>query len=229
MFNERAMLWKLLRRVFQPHTSASTLVGRGLALRKQGRLPDAEQVLRRAVAKFPHDAVAATNLAIVLLEQDQGQRGVALLQQALACDPQCGAAHYNLANVLRASGRLDEAIAHYSAAALSSPRIAPAGEELMHTLLEVCDWDRAQVEADKLRALVAARSAEEWMPCISPLTSAYLELDAATRKQVARYHAAECASGVQPVRRSDLSKDDESARMRIGYLSGISVIIQSVI
>ena len=212
------MLWKLLREAVQ-RRAAGRLVSRGLALRRQGRLPDAEQVLRRAVAKFPQDAIAATNLAIVLLEQDQGQQGVALLQQALASDPQCGAAHYNLANILRASGRFDEAITHYSAASRSVPQIAPAGEELMHTLLEVCDWDRAQVEADKLCTLVAARPAEEWMRCISPLTSSYLQLDSAQRKQVARYHAAECARGTQPVRRRDLSRDNEATRMRIGYLS----------
>ena len=213
------MLWKLLREAVQRHPSIGTLVSRGLALRQQGRLLDAEQALRHAVEKFPRDAAAATNLAIVLLEQNKGQQGVALLQQALTCDPQCGAAHYNLANILRSSGQFDEAIAHYGAAGRSVPRIASACEELMHTLLEVCDWDRAQVEADKLRSLVATRPAEEWMRCISPLTSAYLQLDSSSRKQVACHHAAASAHDVQAVRRMVLTKDDGLARIRIGYLS----------
>src|SRR5687768_3902800 len=99
------MLWKFLRQLFRPNVGADALVSRGLMLRKEGRLRDAEHVLRDAIASFPHDAVAATNLAIVLLEQDRAPDGIAMLQQALASDPQCAAAHYNFANVLRGSGR----------------------------------------------------------------------------------------------------------------------------
>ncbi len=209
------MLWKLLRAVFKPR--ANSVVERALALRQLGRLSDAEQVLREAVEKFPRDPVVLTNLALALIEQDK-QEGVPLLLRALECDPEFASAHYNLAHVLRSSGRLDEAIAHYTAANRADFTIAPACEELMHALLEVCDWDRAQVEADKLRARVAGSSATEWMPCVSTSTAAYLGLDLASRKQVARYHAEEFARAARPIRRGPRSKD-EPGRIRIGYLS----------
>jgi predicted O-linked N-acetylglucosamine transferase (SPINDLY family) len=205
------MLWNLLRSAFG--RDAGGLITRGLELRTRGDLPAAERVLRDALSKSPRDAVAATNLAIVLLEQNQGAAGVALLEQAIAWDPQCAAARYNLGNVLRMSGRLDEAISQYAAAKQTVPA---AGEELMHVLLEVCDWDRAQVEADRLRALIGVRNTDDWMAYISPQTACYLDLDAETRKQIARYHAAQYARHAHPVRRRELS---DSARLRIAYLS----------
>lgn len=213
------MLWQLLRSAFQPRASADNLVNRGLALREAGRLSEAERILSQAVEQFPRDAAAATNLAIVLLEEDKAEEGVAFLQRALACDPRCAAAHYNLANVLRASRKLDEAIEHYRAASQLDTSPAPAREELMHTLLEVCNWDGADVEAERLRALVAQRPAAEWMRCVSPWTSTYLGLDIESRKQVAAYHAALCARGAQPVRRRDLRGERADGRIRIAYMS----------
>ena len=98
------MLRNLLRSAFGPRAQADTLVNRSLALRREGRLRDAEQLLREAADQFPGDAVVATNLGIVLLEQDRGEDGVASLQRALEIDPRFAPAHYNLANVMRASG-----------------------------------------------------------------------------------------------------------------------------
>ena len=213
------MLWKRLLRAIQPRSRIGYTIGRALSLREQGQLAGAERLLREALAGNPRDAVVATNLGIVLLEQNHGQQGVEMLQRALACDPNCAAAHYNLANILRASGQTDQAIVHYRAASDLDQGIAPAGEELMHTLLEVCDWDQARAQADKLRALVASRPAEMWMPAIAPLTAMYLELDVAVSKQVARYHAAQRVRGTKTTRRKDFSHEDASARMRIAYLS----------
>ncbi len=211
------MLWKLLRSALGP--GPKRLVNRGLGLRKQGRLPEAEKVLRLAVEKFPRSAVAATNLGIVLLEQDQGQQGVDFLQRALQLDQRCAPAHFNLANVLRSQGRLGEAVAHYRAAKFCDPQLACASEELMHSLLEVCDWDAAQVEADELRALVKQQPPSDWLERISPLTAAYLELDPEQRKQVAVYHAAQPALGVKPARSHPMPDMSSGARLRIGYLS----------
>jgi len=213
------MLWKLLRSAFRPRADADTLVSRSLALRKEGRLRDAEQVLREAVTEFPRDAVAATNLAVVLLEQDQAGQGAALLQQALEYDPRCAPAHYNLANLLRASGRRDQALEHYRSAVDCDPDFAPAREEFMHCLLEVCDWDRAGAEADALRKLIASRPAKEWMRFVSPFTALYLGLEPALRKQVAAFHAAGFAKGVRPVARNANAAGVAAGRVRIGYFS----------
>lgn len=212
------MLLKLLRSVFRPRSRVDPLVNRGLALRKEGRWREAEQVLREAVTKFPRDAVAATNLAIVLLDQDQAAQGASWLQRALEYDPRFAPAHYNLANLHRASGRRDQALAHYQSAVDADPGFAPAREEFMHCLLEVCDWDRAELQAAALRGLIARRPETEWMRYVSPLTALYLGLDPALRKRIAAFHARECAQGVQPIVHH-IAAGDAPARLRIGYLS----------
>lgn len=216
------MLWRFLRSAFRPRALPDEFVNRSLALRKEGRLRDAEQALREATVRFPRDAIVATNLGVVLLEQDRAEEGVACLQRALEFDPRCAPAHYNLANVMRASGQRDLAAEHYRAATDADPGFAPAREELMHCLLELCDWDRADVQADALRAIIARRPAAEWMRCVSPLTALYLGLEPALLKEVAAYHAAESARGIAPVARNVLAgaqSADNNSRLRIGYLS----------
>jgi protein O-GlcNAc transferase len=216
------MLWRFLRSAFRPRAQVNQLVVCSLSLRKEGRLRDAEQLLRDAAVQFPRDAIVATNLGVVLLEQDQGEHGVAWLQRALKFDPRCAPAHYNLANVMRASGERAQAVEHYQAAADADPGFAPVREELMHCLLEVCDWERADREADALRTMIAREPAATWMRGVSPLTALYLRLDPSLVKAVSAYHAAQYARGIVPVAR-EASADDETAannaRLRIGYLS----------
>ncbi len=215
------MLRNFLRSAFRPRAKADTFVSRSLALRREGRLRDAEQLLRETADRFPRDAVVATNLGIVLLEQDHGEDGVAWLQRALELDPGFAAAHYNLANIMRASGRRAEAVEHYQAAVDADAGFAHAREELMNCLTEVCDWDRADRVADDLRALIAKEPATQWMRGISPLTALKLGLTPAQVKAVAAYHAADCARGIEPVRRGNVfaAMSSRPARLRIGYLS----------
>ena len=211
------MLWKLLRAVFRSRTQAASFVTRSLTLRREGRLRDAEQLLRTATVQFPLDAVIATNLGIVLLEQDQGGQGVACLEHALEIDPHCAPAHYNLANIQRASGRRDLALGHYRAAVNADPGFAHVREELMHCLLEVCDWDNADGEAAALRAMIA-RNAPGWMRDVSPLTAVYLGLAPAQVRAVGAYHAADSGRGIEPLVPNPAATASH-ARLRVGYLS----------
>jgi predicted O-linked N-acetylglucosamine transferase (SPINDLY family) len=212
------MLRNLLRSAFRPRAQVNTFVNRSLALRKEGRLRDAEQVLREAAAKFPRDAIVATNLGVVLLEQDQASHGVEWLQRALKFDPRCAPAHYNLANIMRASGERGQAVDHYQAATDADPGFAPAREELIHCLLEVCDWDRAELQAKALREKIARESGGGWMRGVSPLTALYLGLKPALLKEVSAFHAAEYARGMTP-NAHDIATAGKDSRLRIGYLS----------
>jgi predicted O-linked N-acetylglucosamine transferase (SPINDLY family) len=213
------MLRRLLRSAFQPPSSATPLVQRALDLRGQGRLADAESTLRAAVDQHPRDAIAATNLAVALLEQDKGDEAVALLERAIACDSGCAAAHFNYGNVLRVSGRLDQAIEHYRAAQNADHEFSAAPEQLMQTLLEACDWDAARTLADELRERVSARTAAEWMPFISPLTAVYLGLDEEKCKSVATYHAARVSAPRVKSRPAHHRRTRTGARLRVGYIS----------
>ena len=210
------MLWKLLRAACQRRASAQPLIDRSLALRREGRLRDAELVLRDAAAQFPRDALVATNLAVVLLEQDHATQGVEWLQRALEFDSQYAPAHYNLANVMRASGRREEAVQHYQAAVDAGAAFAPAREQLMNCLLEACEWGRAAVHAEVLRKMIEHEPAAEWMRCVSPLTAVYLGLAPELRRKVAAYHAAQCARGIPEISRRPVA---DGGRLRIAYLS----------
>jgi predicted O-linked N-acetylglucosamine transferase (SPINDLY family) len=207
------MLLKLLRACFQP--GAGRMIQRGLALRQQGDLKAAEQFLREAAAKFPRDAVAAINLALVLLEQNHAAAGAAELERALALDPANGTAHYNYANLLRNSGRHADALRHYAQAAEAQPPVTLARQELMFALLEVCAWDDAEREAALLRELCAAPG-DGWLNAIAPLTATYLELDDTSCKRVAAWHAAQAARGAAPARQTAVA---DGKRLRIGYIS----------
>ena len=216
------MLRNLLRSAFGPRDQPDTLVNRSLALRREGRLRDAEQLLREAADQFPGDAAVATNLGIVLLEQDRGEDGVASLQRALEIDPRFAPAHYNLANVMRASGRRGDAVEHYQAAVDADPGFTHAREELMNCLAEICDWERADRVEKQLHATISNDTSGRWMRAIAPITALRLGLTPAQVKAVSEYHAAECARGIVPVRRDivvDAPAPPRPARLRIGYLS----------
>jgi predicted O-linked N-acetylglucosamine transferase (SPINDLY family) len=207
-----------LRSAFGKSPGVAPQVERALALRSAGRLADAERELREAVARDPGHAVAATNLGIVLLEQDRGAEGAAFLMQALEADPACAAAHYNLANALRSARRREEAARHYAAAVELDAGFPYAREELMFCLLEACAWEQAETHAAALRTLVAERPAAEWVTRLSPLTTIYLGLETQHRKQVAAHHAAEAARGVRVLPQAPVPSA-RPQRLRVGYFS----------
>ncbi len=208
------MLLNLLRSFLQQ--GPARLNRRGLDCRQQGDLRGAEQVLRDAARRFPSDAATAVNLALVLLEQNRGEAGAAELERALVLDPENGAAHCNLANLLRNAGRHAEALNHARRAARATPPVPLARQQFMHALLECCAWDEAHHEAQWLREQCRS-GGHDWMRMAAPLTANYLGLDAAASKALASWHAAEAARGVSPVARgrSVIAGD----RLRIGYLS----------
>jgi predicted O-linked N-acetylglucosamine transferase (SPINDLY family) len=207
-----------LRSAFGKSPDVTPQVERALALRSAGRLADAERELRDAVARDPGHAVAATNLGIVLLEQDRAAEGASFLMRALEADPACAAAHYNLANALRAARRREEAARHYAAAVELDAGFPYAREELMFCLLEACAWEQAETQAAALRALVAERPAVEWVTRLSPLTTIYLGLDPAHRKQVAAHHAALAARGAQALPQAPVPRA-RPQRLHVGYFS----------
>jgi protein O-GlcNAc transferase len=210
------MLWRALRAAFRPRASAGPLIQRALDLRSEGRNAEAEALLRRAVREHPEDPGAATNLAVALLDQDRGQEAVSWLERALKIDDRFGPAHFNYGHVLRAGGRLADAITHYAAAARAQPPMPEASEALMQALLEACDWDGAEALAEHLRSRAARDPAREWMPHVSPHTAVYLGLEPAQCKAVAAFHAP------KPADRAFSSADrtgPRPERLRIAYLS----------
>ncbi|MEX0921392.1 MAG: tetratricopeptide repeat protein [Rhodovibrionaceae bacterium] len=89
-----------------------TLLQRGLALHRQGRLAEAEACYRQILQSAP-GAPEALNLLGALLAQLGGAKlaeGIACLQQAVAAAPQRGDIQLNLAQALRLAGETEAAL-----------------------------------------------------------------------------------------------------------------------
>jgi len=91
-------------------TAGHRLVSVGHELSQQGRFGEAEEVLRRAVALVPAEAMAHNNLGWVLEMQGATTEAVACYERALKADPQLRFARRNLATLLVRIGRTSESL-----------------------------------------------------------------------------------------------------------------------
>ncbi len=72
------------------------------------RVENAEQILRRRLAKFPHDVMALRVLAEAALRREDEPQAERYLRQCLALTPGFAAARYNLAQLLYSLQRIEE-------------------------------------------------------------------------------------------------------------------------
>lgn len=68
----------------------------GIALRDQGRIPEAVALYHRSLFLRPHNSHALTNLGNVLLQQGNLREAYACYIRAISCSPDSAAAHQNL-------------------------------------------------------------------------------------------------------------------------------------
>ncbi len=86
----------------------------GLAEKRQGRYPEAEEYYRRAIQQDPKFSEALSNLGNVYLAQRQTTSAIASYQQAIGIHPERGAYYYNLWRAYSQesylSGKIDQAL-----------------------------------------------------------------------------------------------------------------------
>ncbi len=81
---------------------------------KAGQLAEAEKLYRQILINNPNEPTALHLLGLLLAARDdQGIAGMELIRRAIAVKPDYVHAHYNLAELLRKTGRSDDAIASY--------------------------------------------------------------------------------------------------------------------
>ncbi len=116
--------------------------------RQSGRMGEAEEAARRALAIDNQLVAGWTNLGIVLQESGKLEESHLCLQRAVERAPSAEN-HNNLANTLKRMGRLEEAGRHYRAALALKPSYAEAHNNLALLLNTLGDSKAAMEEVRK--------------------------------------------------------------------------------
>jgi len=115
------------------------LVGRGLALHRQGRLAEARPLYDAALARDPGHAEALHLLGLVFYQQGDFEEALRRIDDAIGRRPEVAKYHSNRGNALKETGRLEEAIAAYRHAIALDPAFADAPFNLGVALREAGD------------------------------------------------------------------------------------------
>jgi tetratricopeptide (TPR) repeat protein len=117
--------------------SADQAVELAAQFQSQGRLQEAEQLLRQVLQNQPNHAFALHLLGIIAHQAGQREQAVELIRQAIRHKGKIGLFHANLGEISRQLGRLDDAIAHGKRAVTLEPQMAMA-----HGNLGIAYFDR---------------------------------------------------------------------------------------
>ncbi len=115
--------------------------------RQKGRLAEAEDAARRAVAMDPALVSGWNNLGIVLQEAGKFAESLDCLERVIALQPDGAPAHNNLANTLRRLEHLERAESHYRQALELDPAYAEAHSNLAFLLSAQGRYDEAAAAA----------------------------------------------------------------------------------
>jgi tetratricopeptide (TPR) repeat protein len=145
--------------------------------RQGGRLPEAEQAARRAVAMAPSFAPAWNNLGIVLQEMLKLDESRLCLERALALEPNNPETLNNLANTMKRLGLAAEAEKRWSAALALKPDYAEAFSNLSNLLNDQGEYDRADAMARRAIEL-SPRLADAYINLAAVATARHRHADA---------------------------------------------------
>ncbi len=115
----------------------------GVECERVGRLSEALEHYRRAVALRPDHAAAQNNIGVLRQQWGQMADAVVAYQRAVESHPQFGLAWFNLGNCLREENRLDEAVACYERARVLLPDDSETRLNLATTLRDLRRFDEA--------------------------------------------------------------------------------------
>ena len=98
----------------------------GIALQRQSKLPQAVEVLDKAVELKPDVPESYANRGIALKDQGNPEKALANFDKAIELKPDFAEAHFNRGNLLQGIGRFGEASASYERAIAIRPDFAEA-------------------------------------------------------------------------------------------------------
>jgi tetratricopeptide (TPR) repeat protein len=109
----------------------------GLALDREGQLPNAVREYRRAVRLMPNYAQAYNNLGVAAGEVGNYEEAIRQFEQALQIRPAFAEAHYNLGNALVNLNKASEAVGEYKLALQAVHNYPDALHNLAVTLVQL--------------------------------------------------------------------------------------------
>ena len=125
--------------------SIKEMLEQGPAHQRAGRLREAERAYRAVLAAAPEQPDALHLLGVLIANAGRPDKGIPLMERAVAAAPTQGQFRTNLANALRKAGRLTEAVESFKDAIRIDARNAMAlhglghAYEQMHRLKEARD------------------------------------------------------------------------------------------
>ncbi len=128
---------------------ASALVSQALSLHQAGRLAEAEDLYRQALAIDPSQARGHHLLGLVHLQRGDRVEAIRRFDLALAIKPDFAAAHSSRAAALIAAKRFDEALADCDRALALRPNMADALANRGLALVELNRFDEAVESCEK--------------------------------------------------------------------------------
>ena len=140
--------------VQQPvHAAIQAKLSQGLALRQQGRIADAEQILREILDQEPDCVDALHELGLISYRAKEYETSIELIGRAIALKPDFAEAYSDYAMALRKLGRPAEALANYDKAIALQPDFAMALNNRANALLDLKRPGEALTSCDRAIAL----------------------------------------------------------------------------
>jgi predicted O-linked N-acetylglucosamine transferase (SPINDLY family)/ADP-heptose:LPS heptosyltransferase/glycosyltransferase involved in cell wall biosynthesis len=131
------------------------LLTRAIAYQKAGQISEAESLYLQILEQQPNQIDTLQNLGAIACQQQQFERGITLLNQAIEIAPDDNVGiHTNLALAYSATGNLDAAIAHYQKVIELQPDCTPA---YLSLALALIDQQQLETARDCLERLIARK------------------------------------------------------------------------
>jgi len=195
----------------------------GNVLKEQGKLPQAISHYQEAITIDPLFADAYSNLGNCYKETGHAEEAVKCYQTALKIKPDYPDALANLAALLKDNGELEAAVTHYKSALALQPDHAEAFANLVHTQVQICDWEDREGQFAKLAQLTEMQLLKNEVgavPSVQPFHMLAYPMSLAELLHVATKYSARCKSNVALVETHfTFRPKPKSVRLRIGYVS----------
>ena len=144
---------RLFERLESLAVSSGAHLKRGNRAMVNGRLEEAVNAFRQAIAANPRSGEARRNLALVLMQQGDAATAASELEEAAEANPEDVWIHFDLGNAYLAKGLREQAVGAFQRAIELDPTLVSAHFNLSNTLIALERWSDARSHLAKVLEL----------------------------------------------------------------------------